>query len=316
MHITNITIEDCTFNNHTIGIEMAGYGAIRIENSTFNIHEKGIEMYYNSLRDIPFEIHNCTFLNSSQYALKVNGNGEGDIRDNYWGHESGPYHRIENPEGLGGNITGNVDFDPWKEKEVRRSGKEGLNEEDRIIIPYIVAGILSISLLGIALHREDLRFLLLSLLTLPLYSRMERSEILDQSTRNDIFTRVVSEPGVNYSAIKSKLGLGTGSLVYHLEVLEREGYIRSKKEMGRKMFFPKSTVVPTDSISSILPPSPLQEKILEYLKENGPKTRREIEEGLALKRQTVVYSIRNLERKGLVKTGGRGRNDRCELVVK
>ena len=35
-----------------------------------------------------------------------------------------------------------------------------------------------------------------------------------------------------------------------------------------------------------------------------------------MKRQTVSYSIRNLEVKGLVKTRGKGRNDLCEIIEK
>ena len=247
------------------------------------------------------------------------------LSSNFWGDDSGPYHPEKNREGLGDTITDFVLFEPWLDGDghsIARSDQDS-SEEDTMLIPIFITGILSVSLLGIALHREDLRFLLLSLLTLPLYSRMERNDILDQSTRNYVYTEVVTRPGVNYSAMKSKLGLGTSSLVYHLEVLEREGYIRSKKEMGRKLFFPKGVVPtvtqedkPSDSFVAPLPPSPVQEQILEYLKDNGPKSRTELKDALSLKQQTVSYSIRSLEKKGLVKTGGRGRNDLCEIIEK
>jgi len=36
-----------------------------------------------------------------------------DARDNYWGHNSGPYHAEFNPDGQGDTITGNVPFIPW-----------------------------------------------------------------------------------------------------------------------------------------------------------------------------------------------------------
>lgn len=54
--------------------------------------------------------------------------------------------------------------------------------------------------------------------------------------------------------------------------------------------------------------------MIEYLKENGPKNRTEIRDALSLKQQTVSYSIRALERRGSVKTGGKGKNDLCEFV--
>jgi len=36
-----------------------------------------------------------------------------DARENFWGHNSGPYHAEFNPEGQGDTITGNVPFIPW-----------------------------------------------------------------------------------------------------------------------------------------------------------------------------------------------------------
>jgi parallel beta-helix repeat protein len=33
---------------------------------------------------------------------------------NWWGDETGPYHPIANPAGLGDSVTDNVDFDPWR----------------------------------------------------------------------------------------------------------------------------------------------------------------------------------------------------------
>jgi hypothetical protein len=36
-----------------------------------------------------------------------------DAENNWWGDSSGPYHGDLNPGGLGGSITGSVDFIPW-----------------------------------------------------------------------------------------------------------------------------------------------------------------------------------------------------------
>ena len=310
------------FKNNSNWAILLDWGAngIVIEDNSFEKNLVGVYLTTN----VNISVHNNSFIDNVQFGIDNDFSNKFpiDASMNFWGDGSGPFHSSFNSNGQGDNITDFIIFEPWLDgngNPVERLERGG-SERDRMFIPIIITGILSVSLLGIALHREDLRFLLLSLMALPLYSRMERSDILDQSTRNDVYTEVSIKPGVNYSAIKKKLGLGTSSLVYHLEVLEREGYIRSKKEMGRKMFFPKSTGIPTDStsipVSTTLPPSPVQKKIIEYLKDSGQKTPKEIEEALELKRQTVSYSIRNLKRKGLVKTGGKGRNDPCELVEK
>lgn len=39
--------------------------------------------------------------------------GSLDARWNWWGHETGPYHPVENPDGLGDEVGDNILFDPW-----------------------------------------------------------------------------------------------------------------------------------------------------------------------------------------------------------
>jgi len=36
---------------------------------------------------------------------------------NWWGHESGPYHRNKNPQGKGDEVSDKVDFTPWTDEE-------------------------------------------------------------------------------------------------------------------------------------------------------------------------------------------------------
>ena len=265
-------------------------------------------------------VHLNDIFSNTHYGINADNN-DGDNVDashNWWGNSSGPYHSKKNSKGIGDNITDHVTFRPWLDDNGEMVGGEGDDKDDdnNFTIPIMASGFLGLCLFGFAFRREDLRFLLLSLLALPLYTRLEKDDILSQSARNDIYSYISSKPGANYSAIKQSLNFGTSSMVHHLNVLQREGYIRSKKEMGQRFFFPRDGQLhlPTKSPFPNLPPSPIQEKIIEYLKEKGLKTRKEIEEALSLKRQTVSYSIRNLERKGLVKTRGNGRNDLCEFV--
>lgn len=320
----NEFISNSIRNNSDVGIEFETSDNNSLRENLFQENAIGIILQRHSRNNIA--IVNFFYNNDEGVNASQNKEHSFDASSNYWGDDTGPYHPTRNKGGLGDSVTDFVIFIPW----ITANGSSinpppfdnDADDENGIVIPSILAGILGIGFLGLAFRRENVRFLLLSLLTLPLYSRMERSDILDQSTRNDVYTQVVIQPGVNYSAIKSKLELGTSSLVYHLEVLEREGYIRSKMELGRKLFFPKGLVPVVDAnaneqfAAAPLPPSPVQEKILDLLTENGPKTRTEIKDELSLKQQTVSYSIRSLEKRGLVKTGGKGKNNLCEIVEK
>jgi len=317
---TSVTSNIVIRNNIGIHLVSAHYCTINSNEIVFNT--EGISLPGVSYRVM---IHGNNIYGNERWAVYASPQFEDpiDARNNYWGDASGPRNLEAEYSGKGDNITGNIIVSPWYEDQVKENlvNTDWDKDDGSLFIPTAIAMILSVSLLGIALHREDFRFLLLTLLAFPLYSRMERSEILDQSTRNNIYTQVVNEQGLNYSTIKKKLELGTSSLVYHLEVLEREGYIRSKKEMGRKMFFPTRMVQSmtmeeklSSSPSPLLSPSPIQDQILEYLKENGPQTRTKLKDALSLKQQTISYSIRSLEKKGLVKTGGKGWNRLCEFI--
>ncbi len=191
------------------------------------------------------------------------------------------------------------------------SSKEDSSNRAPIIIAITVV---VFGCVGIIFYREDIRFLLLSLYTVPLYSKIEKSDILDQSTRNDIYSFISKKPGSNYSTIKKRLDLGTSSLVYHLNVLQKEGFIRSKKEMGRKLFFPKAGGLPFGTFTVSAPTSPIHQRILNHLKETGPKSRKDLEDSLSLKRQTVSYCMKSLEKRGLVRARGKGRNDPVEII--
>jgi len=234
---------------------------------------------------------------------------------NYWGSNSGPYHRTKNPDGTGDNITDYVDFKPWlnENKTVNQSSNElqENNDEFTPIPPWAAAvGIVvvgSVGLLGLAYFREDLKIAFFSILSSPLYTKLEKDKILFQTNRHDIYRYLSNNPGVNYSRIKKELNLGTGTLVYHLNVLEKEGFIHSKKGDSRKIFFLKDFSGGFNRIEK-LPISLLQKRIIDYLKNHGSASMRDIENALSLKQPSVSYNLRRLMDRGLVTRSGGKRN--------
>jgi len=51
---------------------------------------------------------------NSEYGLENKIAGANvDARYNWWGNETGPYHSTLNPNGLGDNVSDNIDFKPW-----------------------------------------------------------------------------------------------------------------------------------------------------------------------------------------------------------
>jgi len=68
-----------------------------------------------SLRSVQGQPAPLTLINNrwENCGYAVDLSAAADARENYWGHNSGPYHAEFNPEGQGDTITGNVPFIPW-----------------------------------------------------------------------------------------------------------------------------------------------------------------------------------------------------------
>jgi len=326
---TNIglVLSDTEFNEvyqnnisgNTIGICIYGNGKHLSKNNTIQFNN----IFNNSLFGIEMDIESNDIMRHYY-----------NFSHNWWGHESGPYHVKDNPNGKGDNISGLMQFSPWISSDSSVVVPVPDDDDDSATPspPVIGAGLIALSLvcvIGLSHFREDIRFILLSLLALPLYTKLEKDDILGQTNRQDIYSYIVNKPGSNLTKLHKELPIGYGTLVHHLKILEREKHIRSKKDMGRKMFFPKGNDwvrQPTDETIQIdtegsgaeagvggkagagetLSSVPVGLKIIEFLKENGPSTMKEIEEGLNLKQTTVSYNIRKLEEGGKVEgTGGK-----------
>ena len=82
--------------------------AFYMEGNTFTGWDKGI-LSYSPTTDAT--LRSNRFMGNS-WAI-VNFSSQIDARNNYWGHESGPYHESLNPDGQGEGISDNVIFDPW-----------------------------------------------------------------------------------------------------------------------------------------------------------------------------------------------------------
>jgi DNA-binding transcriptional ArsR family regulator len=69
------------------------------------------------------------------------------------------------------------------------------------------------------------------------YSRVQGGAVLELETRRKVFEIVASKPGVHFRQLLATSGLGSGTLHYHLSVLEREGFVTWHREGRKKQFF-------------------------------------------------------------------------------
>jgi hypothetical protein len=100
--------------------------------------------------------------------------------------------------------------------------------------PVILAGAVatgSLATLGAAAaasrRNENWKYLLLLSFAVPLlYTRIHGKKTLDNFVRGQVFGHIQSQPGTHFNDIKKTLQLGNGNLAYHLQKLEKEGFIK------------------------------------------------------------------------------------------
>lgn len=155
------------------------------------------------------------------------------------------------------------------------------------------------------------KYRLLSILFVPLYTKIHKDKVLDHFTRGRVYEYIRNNPGSHYSLIKRELALNNGGLTYHLRTLEREELVRSRRVGIYKLFYTTQAQVP-ETIGLGL--SQLQKEIVEVISNNPGISQTEIGEKIAGKSQrTVSHNIKTMARKGILVLEKEGRHSKCYL---
>jgi len=119
---TGIRLQDSLQNNieynkvnrtDNFGIELINSDESIIENNVITQNRIGISLKSNSKSN---RIELNEFYGNIDFGADASENEESKdaiVKHNWWGHTTGPYHEINNPDGQGDNITDYVIFDPW-----------------------------------------------------------------------------------------------------------------------------------------------------------------------------------------------------------
>ena len=134
-------------------------------------------------------------------------------------------------------------------------------------------------------------------LLVPLYTKLKRMEVLDHVTRGKILGFIMASPGSHYNQIKTRLSLNNGTLAYHLRVLEREEYIKSRTDGTLRRFYPKNAKL--KPVHNGL--SDIQHQILDVIHDNPGITQMDIAGRVNKSQQVVSYNIKAMVRAGLIR---------------
>jgi predicted transcriptional regulator len=143
-------------------------------------------------------------------------------------------------------------------------------------------------------------------LAIPLYTKLNKEEILDHYTRGKIHGYILANPGDNYNSIKKALDISNGSFAYHLHVLEREGVIKSRRDGIYKRFYPSEMRLSSNGSQL----KEIQRLIIERINESPGMSQTDIASSLGVACSTIHYHVQDLISGDLVEARRMGRNVR------
>ena len=173
-------------------------------------------------------------------------------------------------------------------------------------IEALAAGTILVTLGALAVTTEIGRWSLLSFFV-PLYTKLRKDKILDQRTRGLIEGYITANPGCNYTIIRDNLSLADGTLTYHLQVLEREGYVYSIREGLFRCFYPQGVPPPRRGKLHL---SDTQADLVRIVKRIPGITVGEIATAMNRRPNVISYHLKLLKEGGLVRMEEDGRHVR------
>ncbi|HUR67682.1 MAG TPA: winged helix-turn-helix transcriptional regulator [Candidatus Thermoplasmatota archaeon] len=139
------------------------------------------------------------------------------------------------------------------------------------------------------------------LIGFALYSRLARSELLDHERRDGVLKLIKGSPGISLSDVAHKTGLAWGTAVYHLERLEKAGFITSEKNSGRRCYFPVGAVPREDRAGLGTLQQETTRDIAALVVARPGLTQAELCAGLGLSASAASKQVSKLESAGLVR---------------
>jgi predicted transcriptional regulator len=144
---------------------------------------------------------------------------------------------------------------------------------------------------------------------------LDRKQVLALGVRKQIYDLIQESPGLHFREIKRRTNLAIGALQYHLNVLEKNNFIRSEKQGKFTRYFKFSSEQTTEdqALLSLLRDGNIR-RITLFLLEQKQATNKQLSEYLQLSPSTVTFHVKKLLTATLLSEQHRGRETFYALV--
>jgi predicted transcriptional regulator len=139
-------------------------------------------------------------------------------------------------------------------------------------------------------------------MVVPMYNKLNQDKVLYNLVRGQIFGYVKAKPGDNYNNIKKSLELNNGTLAHHAKILEKEGYIKSRRDGLYTRFYPSG--------AGELKPDSIQHNLIEIITAQPGITQNGIIPLVKSSQQVVSYNLKKLVRENVIRVEKTGRENK------
>lgn len=117
-------------------------------------------------------------------------------------------------------------------------------------------------------------------------TKLMKKDIIDNPTRNEIFKYIKQNPGRNINEIMKTHNLGSNLALWHLSVLEKFQFVRSKKISNRCVFFKFDSDPKFDQLHYYMA-NDIVQSIIKLMRNERPLKITEIADGLKKNHNTI-----------------------------
>jgi DNA-binding transcriptional ArsR family regulator len=138
-------------------------------------------------------------------------------------------------------------------------------------------------------------------LLVPLYAKLTRRKVLDQSTRQQVHDKIHSDPGCTTRSVAKALGISWSTAAYHLRVLRHMGMITSKRQGRHEHFFVTGESSQVEQVVKAVLQNPTTRKIANLIAMNPGIIQKDVCEQLKIAPSTASDHLKRLREAGAVR---------------
>lgn len=141
----------------------------------------------------------------------------------------------------------------------------------------------------------------------------KRFGCLEHPIRQEVYRWICENPGAYFFEIANALSIPTGTLSWHLRVLEAEGLLEKVKFGGRVIFFPRYLRNAKIEKALLLLRNENVRRIFDIVASNPGISQSEIVERFGLHQDTMRWHMKRMIKAGLIRVEKEGRRNKYYL---